>query len=133
MKVTITLKNKTEYELEYPFILFGARNNYISCNYGNRIGKEILKIEFDDEYKEYIGVSNETNKPDNIYYSAFLMDLTKYNFLVVSVNGKLERRFSDNGKSVYKDISPFNPYSNIYEYYSSSFEEKIVIELIKPI
>ena len=128
MQVSITVKNKLTLN---KLVLFGARHNYLSINHGNNVAIEITNVEFDDEYKKFVGLTDYSGKPDWTNYVCFIMDTIKYNFRIISMNGdSLKREIKNTSPVEYETIDELDPYMNSYEYELTSIgEHRITVEL----
>ena len=128
MKVTLTVDN-TNIGISKELILFGARENYLRPNWGNNRCINIIKVEFDEYYKREIGINTGIEETEEVFYTVLLMDCVKYNFEVVSVNGKVPVfKIKNSDKTLTR---PINPYLETYKMDVPSGENKIVIELKK--
>lgn len=115
MKIKITVDSNYNSKVK----LFGAKFAYIMVNFGNEVGINISKIEGDDEYKQKIGdYVNPFSEKSYTYFSAFLLDCIKYNFIITSINGEPLKRLVKSKKigeyDTYEIIEELNPYSDMY-------------------
>ena len=133
MKITITVNNKFDYKDE--LVLFGARYNYMTANFGNKTSIELKSLEFDKDYKKEIGIDDAIEGYESVYgdgwwrFHAFIMDCVKYDFEILSINGNIpEVKFNGVDK---KTTRYLDPYLQTYKMEITSGISKIEIELRK--
>lgn len=136
MRAFITVYNRGN--IGNKAILFGSRHNLMLCNYGNSSTIDFEKVEFDEWYKEEIGLDDE--KFSNTEWRgmhSFLMDLVHYDFRVISLDGKpLKYKVKGSNPIEYKPLTSDDNYLDpyLYEYEHElrhSAMNTIVVELIK--
>ena len=137
MKAFITVNNKGC--LKDKLVLFGARHNTIMTNFGNRSSIELISVEFDDDYKQKVGIDLDLPTPPHSWgqFIGLLMDFVKYDLRVISVNnkpiGKDVTRHKNVGLQLFTEThNEFDPYLYQYEHELKQVGfNTIIVEFIK--